>query len=78
MTSGSLVFSHDIKEKTFFFSLNINIKKGNMKECLSEKYLGGKKYLNWRCKNGHEWTATPNNRKSYKNWCQECKKENKN
>ena len=54
------------------------IAKSYKGECLSEKYLGGKEYLNWRCKNGHEWTATPNNIKSHKNWCQECKKENKN
>ncbi|MFX0049096.1 MAG: hypothetical protein ACFE8G_13170 [Candidatus Hermodarchaeota archaeon] len=47
-------------------------------ECLSENYLGVKEYLRWRCKNGHEWTATPNNIKSHKKWCQDCKKENKN
>jgi len=46
-------------------------------ECLSPKYLGGKEYLVWRCSKGHEWKSTPNNIKSHKNWCSECKQENK-
>jgi hypothetical protein len=46
-------------------------------ECLSEEYSGTKKYLKWRCNNGHEWEATPNNIKSHNNWCPTCKVENK-
>jgi len=26
-------------------------------QCLSEKYLGAQTHLEWRCNNGHEWTA---------------------
>lgn len=44
-------------------------------ECLSKQYLGRKEYLEWRCSEGHEWKATPNNIKSHNNWCPECKKE---
>ena len=46
-------------------------------ECLSDKYLGAKGNLKWRCKNGHEWQATPNNIKSHNNWCIKCDKERK-
>lgn len=44
-------------------------------DCLSKKYLGGKEYLEWRCSEGHEFKATPNNLLSHKNWCPECKRE---
>ena len=45
--------------------------------CLSDKYLGAHVHLEWRCSNGHEWSATPNHIKNNKYWCQECEKENK-
>ena len=40
-------------------------------ECLSEIYIGGKKKLLWRCKNGHEWLAIPDNIKKGR-WCSAC------
>lgn len=46
-------------------------------ECLSEKYLGVKVPLKWRCSNGHEWEKTPNSIKRNKKWCDECDKEKK-
>jgi len=44
-------------------------------QCLSEKYLGSRENLEWRCKNGHEWSATPNHIKNNEYWCKECEKE---
>jgi len=44
-------------------------------DCLSEKYLGAKVHLEWRCSEGHKWEATPNNIKNNKMWCPKCKKE---
>jgi triacylglycerol esterase/lipase EstA (alpha/beta hydrolase family) len=44
-------------------------------ECLSEKYLGVKIELRWRCSNGHEWEATPNYIKSHNKWCAKCEEE---
>ena len=46
-------------------------------ECLSDKYLGAKTHLKWRCSNEHEWTASPNHVKNNKKWCNECDKEKK-
>ncbi len=41
-------------------------------ECLSKKYSGAHGLLIWKCKNGHEWKATPNYIKSHKKWCPKC------
>ena len=40
-------------------------------ECLSEKYINSKSKLQWRCKKGHEWKATPNQINSGR-WCPSC------
>lgn len=39
--------------------------------CLSTMYLGNNKVLRWRCVDGHEWEANPNNIKSGW-WCPTC------
>ncbi len=40
-------------------------------ECLSSEYRDAQTHLLWRCKKGHEWSATPNNIKRGK-WCPYC------
>jgi hypothetical protein len=48
-------------------------------ECLSEEYINLSTKLKWRCKEGHEWEATPRSIKHGKQWCRICsKKEMKN
>jgi len=41
-------------------------------ECLSNRYRGNKTPLRWRCENGHEWKARPNNIKDAGQWCPKC------
>jgi len=43
---------------------------------LSEGYVNNSSKLRWRCKNGHEWEASPANVKRG-SWCPECKKVKK-
>lgn len=47
------------------------IAKSRNGACLSEIYTNNNTKLCWRCKEGHEWTATPGNIKSEK-WCPVC------
>lgn len=42
-------------------------------ECLSRKYINIKTKIKWRCKEGHEWEATPNNIKNNHSWCPYCR-----
>lgn len=49
-----------------------DIAKSKGGECLSDIYLGNKKRLKWRCKDGHEWMATPSNIKKNNQWCRPC------
>lgn len=46
-------------------------------ECLSEKYINSKTKLRWRCSEGHEWEAIPNNVKNHHRWCPFCYVENR-
>ena len=39
--------------------------------CLSTVYVNSKTKLRWRCAEGHEWEATPNNVKNGR-WCPRC------
>jgi len=39
--------------------------------CLSDEYVNSKTHLLWRCKEGHEWKASPDNIKRGK-WCPIC------
>lgn len=39
--------------------------------CLSAKYINSSTKLRWRCKEGHEWNAAPNNIRSH-SWCPIC------
>ena len=48
-----------------------NIAKGRGGECLSDKYVNSATNLKWKCKEGHEWQATPSNIKKGK-WCPIC------
>lgn len=48
----------------------IAIKKNG--ECLSNEYKNTHSKLLWKCKNNHQWMATPTNIKSGK-WCPFCK-----
>lgn len=40
-------------------------------ECLSKEYINSTIKLKWRCKEGHEWKALPNNIKKG-HWCSKC------
>jgi hypothetical protein len=48
-------------------------KRGGL--CLSEKYEHSKSKLRWRCAEGHEWEAKPNNVR-HGSWCPICKPKN--
>ena len=39
--------------------------------CLSKKYTGVKHHLRWRCREGHEWEATPDS-VIQGHWCPKC------
>jgi|GEM_PF-631599 len=41
-------------------------------ECLSKEYISTRKPLNFRCREGHEWSVTPNSMKKNKTWCKVC------
>ncbi len=41
-------------------------------ECLSTEYRGSLTKLKFRCKNGHEFEATPNGVKDKDSWCPKC------
>jgi hypothetical protein len=50
----------------------IDIAKQNKGKCLSKKYINSQTKLKWKCKEGHEWMAMPNNIKQGQ-WCPYCK-----
>uniref|UniRef100_UPI004047EE3D zinc-ribbon domain-containing protein n=1 Tax=Algoriphagus sp. TaxID=1872435 RepID=UPI004047EE3D len=39
--------------------------------CLSKEYIDAKTKLEWQCKAGHSWFATPNHIKNG-TWCPNC------
>ncbi len=41
--------------------------------CLTGVYENAKTPLRWRCAEGHEWEAIPNNVRHY-SWCPKCAK----
>jgi hypothetical protein len=41
-------------------------------KCLSKEYMSAHMKLKWRCKEGHEWKATPANVKEKGTWCPVC------
>jgi hypothetical protein len=43
-------------------------------ECLSPKYTNLGTELLWRCREGHEWSASPRSIKHAKTWCPICAK----
>jgi hypothetical protein len=42
-------------------------------KCLSEEYVNSKTKMKWKCKEGHQWEATPDSVLSGGSWCPECK-----
>ncbi|WP_434284699.1 zinc-ribbon domain-containing protein [Clostridium botulinum] len=46
-------------------------------KCLSKKYEGMNKELQWKCSQDHTWWARPFNIKHNGNWCPECRKNEK-
>jgi hypothetical protein len=53
----------------------IAISKGG--ECLSDSYVGSMRKLQFKCRSGHIWEATPNSIISKNSWCRRCAVENK-
>lgn len=47
------------------------IAEGQGGACLSEAYQNARTLLRWRCAEGHEWNAIPNNVRHF-SWCPEC------
>lgn len=47
-------------------------KKGG--ECLSKEYINCKTKLNWKCKRGHKFEATPSQAKTKVGWCKKCQR----
>jgi len=48
------------------------IAKSRGGDCLSKQYINGSTKLHWRCHQGHEWMATPDNIKNNRSWCPVC------
>jgi len=42
-------------------------------KCLSEEYINAKTKLEWECRKGHRWFATPDN-VTRGTWCPICRK----
>lgn len=41
-------------------------------QCLSDEYRGSQQKHRWRCANGHEWEARPDNIRNSGSWCPRC------
>ncbi len=61
-----------IKSRSLTIEEMQKIAKDSGGKCLSKKYINAHKKLKWRCKEGHEWEATPNNIKYIGTWCPYC------
>jgi len=48
---------------------SIAVERGG--KCLSDTYVNARTKLMWKCEEGHQWEATPDNIKSSK-WCPHC------
>lgn len=46
--------------------------------CLSDEYHGSQIKLLWRCAEGHEWEARPDNVRNRGSWCPICSRKRKN
>ena len=44
-------------------------------ECISLAYVNSQTKLRWKCRNGHEWEARPDNVKNRNSWCPICSKK---
>ncbi len=44
-------------------------------QCLSIEYINSQTKLRWKCIEGHEWEARPDNVKNRKSWCPICSKK---
>ena len=47
------------------------VAEGRGGKCLSMEYVNDQTRLNWQCRDGHRWKATPNNVKQG-HWCPDC------
>ncbi len=47
------------------------IAEGQGGACLSKVYENARTLLRWRCAEGHEWSAIPNNVRHF-SWCPVC------
>ena len=43
--------------------------------CLSTTYINSQTKLRWKCHEGHEWEARPDNVKNKNSWCAICSKK---
>ncbi|WP_377520174.1 hypothetical protein [Priestia megaterium] len=59
-------------KKTLTIELMREIAKSRGGKCLSSKYINSKTPLEWECKEGHRWKATPMSVKNKGSWCQNC------
>ena len=48
------------------------IAKSRGGKCLSKRYVNSNTRLEWECKYGHRWKATPSKIKNSNRWCTEC------
>lgn len=67
------IISKEIRKKMHRITLQDMKKIAESRDgkCLSNEYEGSGNNLKWRCKDGHEWEATPHNIKKDK-WCPIC------
>ena len=54
----------------------IELAKKRNGECLSTEYINAHTKLLWKCADGHEWEAKPNNIQQGK-WCPICARRKK-
>lgn len=63
--------SGQYKKLSISYLKKFALKKGG--KCLSSKYIRLESIYEWRCENGHEWSAKGNNITINKTWCPRCK-----
>ena len=55
--------------------ISITLSRG--RQCLSETCVSGNTKLDWECKFGHRWSATPESVKNAGSWCPYCARNSK-
>lgn len=65
----------DFENTNRFLTKAFQVAKNRNGECLSLTYEGAMSKMNWKCSEGHVWSATYHNVvDSNKSWCPHCKK----